>query len=269
MNYYTIKPPAVLADFVRYFWVLECDVPVKGDYVYRSMADGCAEILFHYEGQFDELLNNEKAEKSFLSGVHGPSAHFRRFRINKSFGIFGAYLYPYSLKLLFKTPASELSNNMPELHSYLGKDGVELEEQIMVANNNEERVEILSTFLIGKLYKIDDNHSHVTALVRSMIDDNGLVKVGELASRCCLSVRQFERKFKEYAGFSPKFFSRIIRFQSVFSEFSGKQSSLSEVAYACGYYDHSHFIQDFREFSGYNPKEFLSGKTNDKSIVNE
>lgn len=269
MQYYTIKPPAGLCDFVRYFWVLECDVPNNEDYVYRSMADGCTEILFHYEGRFDEVLKDETTEKSFLSGIHGQSRHFRRFKINKRFGIFGAYLYPYTMRLLFNTPAIELSNNMPDLHSYLGNEGKELEERIMTASGNEERVQILSAYLIHKLNRVNDDNLSMRTLITSMIHHNGLVNVGDLASHACLSVRQFERKFKEYAGFSPKLFSRIIRFQSVFNELSGKQSKLADVAYACGYYDQSHFIQDFKEFSGYNPKEFLSGRTNDTTIVNE
>lgn len=244
-------------------------MPVKQDFVYRSMADGCAEILFHYEGQFDELLNDDKTEKSFRSGIHGQSRHFRRFSINKSFGIFGAYLYPYALKVLFKTPASALSNSMPDLHSFLGEDGKELEEKIMSADSNERRVEILSTYLVHRIHKVENDHSPVQALIRSIIHQQGMVNVSELADRCFLSVRQFERKFKEYAGFSPKLFSRIIRFQSVFNELGSMQVSLSEVAYACRYYDQSHFIQEFREFSGYNPKEFLLGKSNDTSIVNE
>jgi transcriptional regulator GlxA family with amidase domain len=158
---------------------------------------------------------------------------------------------------------------MPDLHSYLGKDGTELEEKIMTANSNEQRAQILSACLVNRLHKVKDDNTAMQALVKSMIHHNGPVSVNNLASQCCLSVRQFERRFKEYAGFSPKLFSRIIRFQSVFNELSGKQSSLSEVAYACGYYDQSHFIQDFREFSGYNPREFLTGKTMDTSIINE
>ena len=33
-----------------------------------------------------------------------------------------------------------------------------------------------------------------------------------------------------------------------------------ESAYDCGYYDQSHFINDFKEFSSYNPKVFFNGQ---------
>jgi methylphosphotriester-DNA--protein-cysteine methyltransferase len=67
--------------------------------------------------------------------------------------------------------------------------------------------------------------------------------------------------FKHFSGFSPKLFSRIIRFQSALNHYGKKEKKLTEIAYDAGYYDQSHFIQDFKEFSGHSPKEYFSGKT--------
>src|SRR5688572_31752113 len=97
MKYYTIQPSAKLAGFVRFFWVLESDDP---SYTHRSMADVCAEMVFHYKGRFDELIDG-KCESSTLSAVQGPSTRIRRFGINRTFGIFGVYLYPYSIPTFF------------------------------------------------------------------------------------------------------------------------------------------------------------------------
>ncbi len=75
-----------------------------------------------------------------------------------------------------------------------------------------------------------------------------------------LCTRQFERRFKEYSGFSPKLFSRITRFQSSLDSFGNKDKSLTDIAYDCDYYDQSHFINDFKEFSGYHPSQYFSGQ---------
>ena len=37
--------------------------------------------------------------------------------------------------------------------------------------------------------------------------------------------------------------------------FPGK--NLTEVGYDCGYYDHAHFIRDFKEYAGLTPGEYL------------
>lgn len=84
IKYYTIPPPKLLSDYIRFFRVLECDVRVGRNFIHRSMADGCAEMLFQYDSQFYEMMKDETKEKSFLSGIHGQTKQHRRFIINRS-----------------------------------------------------------------------------------------------------------------------------------------------------------------------------------------
>lgn len=256
MNYYTIAPSPALSPYVRFFWVLESDEP----YCHRSMADGCVEIIFHYKGSFDEITMPGKVEKSFTAGLHGPSQNYRRFTINESFGIFGAYLYPFAIPHLFSIPTSELSDQMPDLASLFSADGKELEEKIMLAASNRQRVSILSSYLEKKLLKSNFRHPAFFSVISNIIHSKGLMPVDELAKRSFLSTRQFERNFKNFSGFSPKLYSRIIRFQSATQQYGTCFKTLTDIAYDCGYYDQSHFIHDFKQFSGYHPKQYFSGK---------
>lgn len=138
MEYKTIPPPHSLADYLRFFWTLEAEVPIGGRYIHRAMADGCSEWLFHYQGTFREVLGQNKTEKSFTSGFQGQTSRYRRFVTDQSFGIFGVYLYPHTLPALFQIPACEVSNQMPDIRSVMGKKGDELENRIMTAKNNEQ-----------------------------------------------------------------------------------------------------------------------------------
>lgn len=256
MIYYTIPPPPSLSTYVRFFWVLESDEP----YCHRSMADGCAEMIFHYKGVFDEITDG-KTEKSFITGLHGPSKSYRRFTIDKSFGIFGVYLYPFAIPQLFSLPANELSDQIPDLITLFGAEGRELEEKIMLAQNNRVRATIMTTFLERKLLKNITQRPAFCTLISKMINAKTLATVDQLAKHSFLSVRQFERKFKLFSGFSPKLYSRIIRFQHATQQYGNVVTkSLTDIAYDCGYYDQSHFIHDFKQFSGYHPKQYFSGK---------
>ncbi|MFD1817022.1 Helix-turn-helix domain-containing protein [Pseudarcicella hirudinis] len=257
MKYYTIQPSSELSGYVRYFWVLECDISRDQPYIHRSMADGCAELIFHYQGRFDELLINGTSEKSFISGIHGQAQKHSRFTINESFGIFGVYLYPYALPKLFSIPAEEFSNQMVDIASLLGQKGKDLEEQIMLAGDNSQRVKILSAFLKNQQNLSSKSSPEIFSSIDYIIQTKGLINVEALADQYTCSVRQFERKFKEYSGFSPKLYSRIIRFQAALSEYGNTGQSLTEIAYACGYYDQSHFIHDFKEFSGHHPRHYF------------
>jgi AraC-like DNA-binding protein len=260
MKYFTIKPSEKLADYVRYFWVLEGEASDDEPYIHRSMADGCAELIFHYNGVFDELLQNTSVEKSFSSGLAGQSQLFRRFLIKQNFGIFGVYLYPFAVSQLFDFHSEEAKDQMVDLKSLLGNDANQVEEKMMLAGSNASRVKIITTFLEQKLFKTEKQPPGVFEAIKYIIQTNGTTKVELLARQNFQSTRQFERNFKRLSGFSPKLFSRIIRFQSALAEYNNRTKSLTEIAYDCGYYDQSHFIQDFKEFSGHNPREYFSGK---------
>jgi AraC-like DNA-binding protein len=265
VNYYTIAPSPSLAPFIRCFWVLESDC----SYTHRSMADGCAEMLFHYDGVFDEIKKNGTTEKSFASGLQGPTQQVSRFSTNKGFGMFGVYLYPFAIPQLFHLPASELCNQFPDTVTLLGSLGKELEEKMMLANDNCQRVKIISCFFEKQLCKQQQPHHPLFGAIREVILTNGGRSVENLAARYFLSIRQFERSFKNFAGFSPKLYARIIRFQAACNQYGNDNKTLTDIAYDCGYYDQSHFINDFKEFSGLHPKQYFSGVTEATEWRNE
>lgn len=206
MKYYTIQPSPRLAPFIRYFWVLEYDLKAGNTYTYRSMADGCAELVFHYNAKFSQITGDGATEKSFAAGLHAQSQTFRRFTVEKSFGVFGVCLYPFAIPRFFSLPASDLSNRLPDVESIAGREGKELEEKIILAANNFERSKIISVFLEERLDKNVKEISPVMSAVRQIIDGGQVVNVGQMAQDYSLSTRQFERKFKEFSGFSPKLF---------------------------------------------------------------
>lgn len=142
---------------------------------------------------------------------------------------------------------------------FLNREGREIEERIMTANNCSERIAILSLFLEQKLRLNRQDDSAICNSIRQIIHSSEICSVENLAKNANLSVRQFERKFKDYAGFSPKLYSRINRFQRTTKNFGGNILSLTDLAYDCGYYDQSHFIREFKEFSGYEPRRFFNG----------
>jgi AraC-like DNA-binding protein len=258
MRYYTIQPPEILKPYVRCFWVFEHDLAAdKPSYIYRSVADGCAEIVFHYKGVFCDITgNNSSAE--YLSGLHSQTSQYSRFIIHEDFGIFGAYLYPYAIPRLFGLPAEETTNTQLDLQVLLGPEGKFLEEQIMLAVDSVQRVNILSAFLEKQLHKRQMLEKSMMLAVRYAIHDGTGSNVNDLASKFSLSTRQFDRKFKIYSGFSPKMYLRLTRLQNALKQY-GHDKSLTQIAYECGYYDQSHFIHDVKAFTGYHPGFYFSG----------
>ena len=68
-----------------------------------------------------------------------------------------------------------------------------------------------------------------------------------------------ERKFVSAIGMGPKQLSKMIRLQATLKTMKQKKfKSLTSLAYENGYYDQSHFIKDFKVFTGMSPKLFFS-----------
>jgi AraC-like DNA-binding protein len=73
--------------------------------------------------------------------------------------------------------------------------------------------------------------------------------------------RQLERKFIRQIGISPKQLGKVVRLQTALKLLLNKRDeSLTHIAYESKYYDQAHFIKDFKEFTGINPKEFLESE---------
>ncbi len=257
MLYQVFDPPAHLAPYVRFFWALEADVAPGDEFVHRSMADGCVEIVFSYRGVFDEVTETGSIESSTLASVQAQSTSYRRYSTLQGFGIFGAYLYPFALPKLFSLPASDFTNVSLDLESVIGIDAGRLDEDMLAAKTNELRVAIACEFLTARLAKNVRDLPQIHLAILSILAAKGNVNIAALARDFAVSTRQFERRFKEFAGLSPKLYSRVIRFQAATQYRVDGVRDLTEIAYACGYYDQSHFINDFREFSGYTPKEYF------------
>ena len=73
-----------------------------------------------------------------------------------------------------------------------------------------------------------------------------------------LFTKQFGRIFNIHVGMMPKEYVRIVRFQKSMFMLQNHCKDYAEIAYCCGYSDQSHFIRDFRQFSGVTPSQITN-----------
>ncbi len=255
IKYHTIPPSPKLQKHIRFYWFLESDQP----YTHFGMADVCPELVFHYDGRFAEIHPDGSRELSFTAGVSAPSARTRTFEIERGFGMFGIYLYPHALNQLLQVPASEVADQMVDMPSLLGQEGKELEEQILGCADQQAMIQRIESFFFNQLAKAKKVQLPVFEALRHVMAADQAPRVKELANECGLSERQLERQFRQITGFTPKQFIRIARFQRATQYYGKNPMRLGDIALDCGYYDQSHFIHDFKQFSGVAPREFFSG----------
>ena len=97
--------------------------------------------------------------------------------------------------------------------------------------------------------------------VDTLIASKGRMSVQEIVQNGDINRRQLERKFAKKVGISPKQLGKVIRLQTALDLLMApERESLTQVAYKADYFDQAHFIKDFKEFTGTNPKNFLTDK---------
>ncbi|MGG7664153.1 helix-turn-helix domain-containing protein [Dyadobacter sp. BHUBP1] len=258
MNYHTIQPPAKLAEYIQFFWVLEGSATAQKPFHHRVLAESAPEWIFYCKGQFELSGAGPERHRTPASCLSGQMQHFKKLFTTSDFCLFGVYLFPYAIPAVFNLPAHVLSDETVDTRTLLGEEGQMLEEIVFGAPDHIARAMLVSEFMLQRLARSKEVNSPVFTSIRRILHSSAALSIPELADECYLSRRHFERKFIHYAGYSPKQFQRIARFNTVIKGFEQPPLSLTEIAHRCGYYDQSHFIHDFRLFSGYNPKAFFS-----------
>lgn len=95
------------------------------------------------------------------------------------------------------------------------------------------------------------------SVIQDIHSTNGQISIDELSKRNFKTVRQLERNFKKLVGLSPKEYSNIIRFQNALNiiKNSDENRSFLDIAFECGYYDHSHLTNEIKRYTGLSPSQ--------------
>lgn len=254
MQHHIIPPPKHLQNYVRFFWTIDSKETVKGSNVLRIFARRFPRLVFQHNNGFSVINKNDtKLPIAFLSGINRIPY---TCKIADTFSLTGVSFYPHAIRPLFNIDAFELLEQLPDLISFAPR---QLLEKLIDAPAQQERIKILIEYLTLRLANRSEPDVFTQKCVQGMDFLNDDASIYNLTKYFKISERQLERRFRGTMGLSPKQFLRIKRFEKSLSLIQkGEYSKLSDIAYDLNYTDQAHFIKDFKEFSNYTPKDFLS-----------
>ena len=149
------------------------------------------------------------------------------------------------------TEASELTNAHANLADLWGESGLELRERLCTAATPRQRFRLMESALTRRLIRHTKDQAPINVALK-MFANGALVRA--VSRELGFSQRRFIQIFSSHVGLTPKIFCRILRFQRArVSAERVKAPDWAELAVACGYFDQSHLIKDFKEFSGSTP----------------
>lgn len=249
MQYQEIIPIKALQGYVRYFWVLEDLNSGEGNKQFKILPDGIPALIYQDTPHLFRDIQQQTTPRLY---VYGPFTKYTDQLVEGAFRVIGAYFEPTALKAIFKVDAFELNNQNIALDDLVS---TRILEQLDYANTIADKIAILSAFLLKQIQEVQ--YENQKAKFASSLLQRGKT-LQEIQMEMKISERTLERLIKHHVGMSPKIFSRIMRFQSSLNLLKSTDfDGFTTLAYTHDYFDQSHYIREFKEFTGTNPMHFL------------
>lgn len=253
----SIKPTGILSKYINNYFIVETDN--SQDYLPNERVYPCgyATLVFHYGSPsiFQKKDSIKNIEPNLV--ICGQQTSYYDLSLSGKTGMILIVFKPHGVKFFFNFPIIELLNENLSLHDLLNNEAIELEDKLFNSPNNRQRITLLENFLINRLIH-NNEFERVEHAIKIIENSKGQIKTQDIAHEVCLGIKQFERTFSKYVGINPKKYASIVRFQSVIqTKRKHDNSSMFQLAFDNGYYDHAHFIHDFKSFTGLSPKEFF------------
>ncbi|MGH8981863.1 MAG: helix-turn-helix domain-containing protein [Acidimicrobiales bacterium] len=224
--------------------------------VHRGLPDGCINMMISLGGLCSIARSGQAPVRgSVVSGLLlGPVAVVHE---GTQTGV-EVTLTPSGSRAILGMPASQLSDEIWPLDAVIGARANELVERLSPCGSATEiRLSLddaLTTWLTdARIPVIPD------AAWRIMRSSAGSCPVSRLASEVGIGRRQLSALVGAELGLSPKELARVFRFAAAGRRLrSGRASSLAATAASCGYYDQSHFTNDWKTFAGCTPSQWVA-----------
>lgn len=214
---------------------------------FQAVPDGSTDLIFGIGG---------KDIKLYLGGTVLKA---KQWEFEEGRTYFGARFLPGKCILPEQIGIGEVVN--ADLEIDRNEYGNELVERVAEGRTLFERANLFLEYfprhMAGKGEK--QTVRSIEKYVRNRIyETDGTITIKELASETGYSECYIRRSFEQIHGISPKVFERFVRFQNMLKDIGEQpeQVEIERLAAACGYYDQSHMMKDFKSFTGTTPEQY-------------
>ncbi|HEY6977329.1 MAG TPA: helix-turn-helix domain-containing protein [Chitinophagaceae bacterium] len=259
MQFHHIEPHFLLKNYIEKMWLFESGGKMPVDDMKLVVPNGNIKLTVSYQNGVVAAMDG----KTFASKEHDITLtglvdvpvildvdkDVATETIGIEFNPRGAYRF-------FHFTLNDIQNQIYSLSDVLGNGGKRLIEQINNTTPVQQKIVLLQQFLLNQL-SLQDEDLIFEYCVQRIIFSKGKITVKELEKKTGYSSRWLNMKFNDKLGVSPKNLCSIIRFRQYYqSLINGNEKSFSRNDFYEFYYDQSHFIKDFKRFTGLPPAKF-------------
>lgn len=256
MKFIRLDPAPQLSHLIECYWMIENTDPTGEPQ--KVIPDGFTELVFHYSNQFQINIDGTWHEQSKYL-IAGQITRYFYLKDTGPAGMIAVKLKPAALTQLFAIAMEDITDKTIAIADLENPILCDLINQIIPFVDEHHGKQVFDQFFM-KLLPVKE--TPITVAINFIFETNGMATVADLAKMAKVNTRQLGRLFQKYIGLSPKYYSRIIRFNYIYELIRDKKRSWTEIVYLSGYYDQSHFIRDFKAFTGEDPSAYAFEEKN-------
>lgn len=239
--YQELKPSVKQSNLIDAFWTFST---AQFSESFKVFPDTCIDLIV-------DLSKNE----AFVSGI---MSNFQIRELASRSNLIGVRFKTESFGCLSKIPTHETKNLRIDFSQLFPNCEQNIVNQLINLESTADKISFLENFIATSFQKNyhrqDKLVLSVAAKIRSL---KGCVDGRTIAKSNTISLRQLERRFKSYMGLTIKEFSSIVRFKNAKKMIqSSTETSLLNIAFDTGFFDHAHMNHEFNRISGENPSFF-------------
>jgi AraC-like DNA-binding protein len=221
-------------------------------------ADGFSGIVFSKSEEPFTILPQSKVLPNFY--LFGQTIIPMSLKTKGTFQVYAVRLFPFAVRTLIGVDPKSLNDDCYDLLNVKGVDTSNTIVALQEAKEKSEIVTMLSKYVNELIKNAAENIDHRVVLATNMIlKSDGNIRINDLLDRLYITERTLERQFKKEIGVTAIQFTKIIQFHSSKRMISEDDYiNLTDISFKSGYADQSHFIRNFKRFTGKTPKEFQS-----------
>ncbi|KAA9038365.1 helix-turn-helix transcriptional regulator [Ginsengibacter hankyongi] len=254
-----IEPHFLLKNYIEKMWFFESSGKMPVDDMKLVVPNGNIKLTVSYQNGIVAAVNG----KTFASKEHDITLTglvdvpvILDVDEDVATGTIGIEFNPQGAYRFFHFTLNDIQNQIYPLSDVLGNLGKQLTEQINNTTSTQEKIVALQQFLLKQL-SLHNEDLIFEFCIEKIIASKGRITVKELEKKTGYSSRWLNMKFNDKLGVSPKNLSSIIRFKQYYQAFiKGNERSFFRNDFYELYYDQSHFIKDFKRFTGLPPTKY-------------
>jgi AraC-like DNA-binding protein len=259
-------PAAPLRRFVQVFWYSQA--PVAAHRYERILPTGCTQVILNLEHDcLHDCFAGAPDQPVAPALVVGGRSAYEIVAARDMASLIGISFKPGGFAAFAGDAVDRFSNLSIPLEATWGAASLTLRSRLRETDDIRTRFRIIEAFLVERLAACARPNAGARRRVVEFALSNfgsapALSTVREVARSTGLSERRFSQIFREEVGLSPKVWCRIQRFQrAVRLLHSSADVPWAEMALDCGFYDQSHFANEFRAFSGVDATTYSAHRT--------